>query len=117
MTNYYAGKSYVVLFSEALWHETRGKGVSVTVSCPGPVATEFGAQSGNEKSVLFTMGATAGPEKVAREAYRAMMKGRRLIVHGLLLQASMATQRLAPRGVVHGIANQTTLAIIERNEL
>ena len=36
MAVYFASKSYVVSFSQALAHELRGTGVSVTTLCPGP---------------------------------------------------------------------------------
>ena len=46
MATYYATKAYVNSFSEALHSELRGTGVTVTVLCPGPVATEFAAVAG-----------------------------------------------------------------------
>ena len=38
---YSAAKAYVLTFSEALHHELRGSGVTVTALAPGPVSTEF----------------------------------------------------------------------------
>ena len=38
---YSAAKAYVLAFSEALHHELRGAGVTVTALAPGPVSTEF----------------------------------------------------------------------------
>ncbi|MFT4769639.1 MAG: short-subunit dehydrogenase, partial [Glaciecola sp.] len=38
---YYASKAYVNSFSQAIANELEGTGVTVTVLCPGPVATEF----------------------------------------------------------------------------
>ncbi len=38
---YSAAKAYVLTFSEALHHELRGAGVTVTALAPGPVSTEF----------------------------------------------------------------------------
>ncbi|MFZ2068968.1 MAG: SDR family NAD(P)-dependent oxidoreductase, partial [Xanthobacteraceae bacterium] len=46
MAVYYASKAYVLSFSEALHEELRGRGVRVTVLCPGPVATGFQARAG-----------------------------------------------------------------------
>ncbi|MEZ3156532.1 SDR family NAD(P)-dependent oxidoreductase [Microbacterium sp. BWR-S6Y] len=34
-----ATKAYVLSFSRALWHETRGTGVDVVAICPGATAT------------------------------------------------------------------------------
>lgn len=103
MATYYATKAYVNHFSEALAHELAGTGVTVTVSCPGATATEFGAIAGNDKSELFAGGA-ATSEEVAREAYHAMMKGKRMIVHGARNRVLVQALRVAPRRVVHGIA-------------
>lgn len=41
MAVYGATKSYVLSFTEALWHETRGTGVRVLALCPGPTDTAF----------------------------------------------------------------------------
>ena len=38
---YGASKAFVLSFSQALWAETRGSGVSVTALCPGPTRTGF----------------------------------------------------------------------------
>lgn len=103
MATYYATKAYVNHFSEALAHELAGTGVTVTVSCPGATATEFGAIAGNDKSQLFAGGA-ATSEEVAGEAYQAMMKGKRMIVHGARNRVMVQALRVAPRRVVHGIA-------------
>jgi short-subunit dehydrogenase len=84
MAVYYATKAYVRSFSEALWYELKDTGVSVTVHCPGPTESEFGAVSGNEKNLLFTQGAgVATAEEVARDAWKSGKKGDRVAVHGL----------------------------------
>ena len=38
---YAATKAFVTSFSHAIHEEVRGKGVTITVSCPGPTRTEF----------------------------------------------------------------------------
>ena len=75
MAVYYASKAFVNSFTEALWYELRGSGVTATVSCPGPTATEFAEVAGTARSLLFRLGA-ASAATVARQGYRAMMKGR-----------------------------------------
>jgi short-subunit dehydrogenase len=103
MATYYATKAYVNHFSEALAHELAGTGVTVTVSCPGATATEFAGIAGNDKSQLFAA-AVARSEDVARAAYQAMMKGKRMIVHGARNRILVQALRVAPRRMVHGIA-------------
>lgn len=102
MATYYASKAFVNHFTEALAHELKGSGVSATVSCPGATATEFGDIAGNAKSILFKMGA-ADSQEVAREAYRAMMAGKPMVIHGLTNRLAMESLRLSPRAVVRAL--------------
>jgi len=102
MAIYYASKAFVNSFSEALSYETRGSGVSVTLSCPGPTRTEFGARSGVDKSPLFQLGA-ASAASVARRAYQAMNHGRAMAVHGFLNFLLVQLLRISPRAVIRAI--------------
>jgi len=103
MAGYYASKAFVNSFTEALWYELRGSGVTATVSCPGATATEFAAVAGSERSRLFRMGA-ASPQQVAKEGYRAMMAGKPIVVHGLKNKLAVQALRVSPRAAVHVIA-------------
>ena len=103
MATYYASKAFVNHFSEALAHELQGTGVTVTVSCPGPVATEFVGIAGNDRSKLFAAN-VASSEDIAREAYKATMKGERMIIHGARYKALMQMLRISPRRLIHGIS-------------
>lgn len=103
MTTYYATKAFVNSFTEGLAYELDGTGVTATVSCPGATATEFAGHAGNDKSLLFRLGA-ADSMGVAREGYQAMMAGRRMIVHGITNRLSAQATRISPRAVVLGIA-------------
>ena len=96
MAVYYASKAFVNSFTEALWFELKGTGVTATVSCPGPTATEFLVVAGVDKSKLAGMGMMTAPE-VARGAYRAMHAGKRQIVHGLTNKLAVMSVALSPR--------------------
>ncbi len=63
MAVYYATKSYVLSFSEALYAEFKPKGVRVTVVCPGPVPTEFAEIARPEKAARVRR--PAGAERSA----------------------------------------------------
>jgi short-subunit dehydrogenase len=107
MAVYYATKAYVVSFTEALHRELAPQGVRVTALCPGPVLTEFQARAGiveGSGPSLLTLPAA----RVAREGYRGLMQGRRLVVPGAGNRAVTALGRFLPRGVM--------LALIEARQ-
>lgn len=103
MATYYASKAFVNSFTEALAYELRGSGVTATLSCPGATDTEFAGHAGNDKSLLFRLGA-ANSATVARGAYRAMMAGRSRVVHGLTNKLGVQSVRVGPRAAVTAIA-------------
>jgi uncharacterized protein len=103
MAVYYASKAFVNSFTEALSYELRGTGVTATVSCPGATATEFAGVAGNDRSLLFRLGA-APAATVAREGYRAMMKGKPMVIHGLRNKLTVQSLRLSPRSLSRAIA-------------
>jgi uncharacterized protein len=99
MAVYYATKAYVISFSEALHEELKPKGVRVTALCPGPVLTEFQARAGIPAESL-PRAAVVSPERVAREGYRGLQQGRRVVVPGLAVKAAPVLARLLPRSVL-----------------
>ncbi len=80
MATYAASKSFILHFSEALWAEVRGRGVTITAVCPGATRTDFfdkaGAPGWLEKHSSLT------PAKVVRTALKAMGKRRQYVVPG-----------------------------------
>jgi short-subunit dehydrogenase len=104
MATYYATKAFVVMWSEALAYELDGSGVTVTCYCPGATKTEFASTAGNEKSKLFQRSGVAEAKDVALDAYKAMMSGDVLSVHGALNWIAFESLRFAPRSVARSIA-------------
>ena len=104
MAVYHASKAYVLSFSEALHHELAGRGVRVTALCPGPVATEFQARSGQQRRNPRILMVPA--RRVARIGYRAFMRGERVVVAGLGNRMVAALLRLVPHGVLLPAADQ-----------
>jgi uncharacterized protein len=94
---YYAGKAFVLSFSEALHSELKPRGIRVTCLCPGPVATEFQARSGiGQEEVSWPLAVTA--ERVALAGYRGLMLGKRVVVPGWANRLLTGfAPRLAPR--------------------
>jgi short-subunit dehydrogenase len=102
MAVYYATKAYVNSLSEALHSELQGTGVTVSVLCPGPVATEFGTVAGFQPTPNgpFSAGQALGASPVAAAGLRAMRTGRRMVVPGWRNRVLLFLERFLPRGVV-----------------
>ncbi len=98
---YYATKAFVLPFSEALAHELRDTGVTVTVTSPGSTRTEFQAVSGKPSRGAW-LEAEAGP--VAAHGYAAMRRGEVVSIPGLGNRMTVAAVRLLPRAWVRRAA-------------
>lgn len=105
MATYFASKAFVNSFTEALANELAGTGVTATVSCPGPVATEFADTAGIGGNKLFAS-AVAPASEIAAEAYAAMMCGKTVYVHGARFKALAALGKITPRSVATKIARR-----------
>ncbi len=81
MAVYYASKAYVLSFSQAIAEEVSELGVTVTALCPGPVETEFFQRAHAKHVGMFKKGATATARGVAELGYRAMKKGRLVVIN------------------------------------
>jgi short-subunit dehydrogenase len=96
---YYAGKAFVLSFSEALHEELAPRGIRVTCLCPGPVATEFQARAGiAEARPPWPLGVSA--KRVAEAGYRGLMRGQRVVVPGW---ANRLLATLLPRFVPRAV--------------
>jgi short-subunit dehydrogenase len=107
MAVYCATKAYVLSLGEAIAYELRGSGVTVTTLCPGATATEFSRVAGAGKSRLFgsrllpVMSSTA----VARQGYRALKAGRRVVITGVSNKIVAMAGRLSPRWMTLPLAS------------
>lgn len=106
MAVYYATKSYVISFSEALAEEVRGTGVTVTCLCPGVTDTEFQKRAGTEGTTLFRRQRPMDAATVARGGYRAMMQGKPLLISGLKNWLLAESLRIAPRRLVTAVSRK-----------
>ncbi|MET1249716.1 SDR family oxidoreductase [Sporolactobacillus sp. STCC-11] len=95
MAVYFASKAYVLSLSEALAEEFDKSGVTVTALCPGPTHTNFGSVAHAENTKMFSR--TMDVQTVARIGYRAMMKGKRVVVTGQVNYAGAIAAKLLPR--------------------
>jgi uncharacterized protein len=99
MAVYYATKAYVLSFSEALHQELKPRGIRVTALCPGPVSTEFEARAGIVNEV-FPRLLRRSAERVARDGYRGLKEGRRVVVSGRTNRVATMLARVAPHGIL-----------------
>jgi short-subunit dehydrogenase len=90
---YHASKAFVQSFSYALGTELNGSGVTVTSLCPGFTKSQFHARAGLTRSErFFTMEA----HTVARIGYRALMRGKPVVIAGWMNKLAIAATRIIP---------------------
>jgi short-subunit dehydrogenase len=83
-TTYNASKAFVANFAAGLRYELKHSGVTVTTLLPGPVQTAFFARAGMGDTALGRMGKEQ-PDLVARQAVRALLRGRSTVIGGRLI--------------------------------
>jgi short-subunit dehydrogenase len=77
---YCASKAFILSFSLAVGAELAGSGISVTCLCPGATNTAFMHRHNMENVRLFRN--PMPPVEVAKKGYRAMLRGRSVVVAG-----------------------------------
>lgn len=106
MALYYASKSYILSFSQAIANELKGTGVSVTVLCPGPTKTGFQdvvSEGSSDNKIRFNM---ACPKQVAAYGYKSMHKGRVVAIPGLFNKFLSILPRMLTRNRTTKIVRQ-----------
>lgn len=96
---YYATKSYVMSFSQAIAEELSDTNVTVTALCPGAVKTGFVAAGDLDGVEIFDKAASAS--SVAEHGYKAMLAGKLVTINemGLNFQLNWIIP-LLPRKLV-----------------
>lgn len=97
---YGAGKVFVLSYTQSLSAELKGTGVSVSVLCPGPVDTGFGAAAGFTKeqadeALPAFMWIPA--DVVARTALDGLDRGKLVVIPGVGNKVGAAFAKIAPR--------------------
>lgn len=100
MSVYYASKAYVLSFTEGLYEELKGTGVSVTALCPGP--TESGFKSSANMSNVTLMEAIKLPtsKDVAEFGYKALMNDKAVAIHGFMNSVMAKSAGFVPRVIL-----------------
>jgi short-subunit dehydrogenase len=100
MATYYASKAYVLSLSQALAHELKPYGVSVTALCPGPTASGFKKAANLEKSNLMKDITMPSSASVATFAYKKMMQGAVVAIPGATNRIQVQLPRVLPKSLV-----------------
>lgn len=99
MAVYYATKSYVLSFTEALASELRGTGIRVSALCPGPTETRFANRAKVENSKLFSS-SLMNAKAAAYAGYVGYKEGKTVVIPGFRNRLMAASVRFAPRNLV-----------------
>ncbi len=91
MATYYATKAYVLSLTRSVSKEIEKTNVTISALCPGPVKTEFNKVAGVE----FAVGGMTGGQ-AARIAVRGMMRGKRVIIPGVMMKIAKFLTKILP---------------------
>jgi len=80
-STYFASKAFVLSYSRAIRYEAKKKGVQVCAVCPGATKTDFFNKEG-----LKTPAYAVSAEKVAKSAYRQLMRNIEVSIPGFIIK-------------------------------
>jgi short-subunit dehydrogenase len=106
MAVYCASKAYVLSFGEAIARELRHTGVTVTTLCPGATYSGFADAARAESLPLFrsSLVPRMSSADVASAGYRALMRGKPVMITGVVNKLVAFSGRAFPRAVVFPVA-------------
>jgi short-subunit dehydrogenase len=104
LATYSASKAFVRSFTEAIATEVRGRGVRVSVLCPGLTRTEFQQSSGGSGLRSMPGFVWQSAETVARIGLDGLAAGRTVVIAGRFNRALVAGNALLPNRAVRRIA-------------
>ena len=100
---YGASKAFVLSYGRALGAELRGKGVTVTTLCPGPVETGFAEAAGmtdDEAGEALPKFMWVPAADVAKAAIEGLDAGRSVVIPGAANRTAAALAHLAPKSLI-----------------
>jgi len=106
MSSYFASKAFVLHFSEGLREELKGRGIKVSVLCPGPTRTAFYRNADMRLGKLDNGKRVMSAEEVAFLAVKALRRAPALIIPGWRNRLFACGVRLLPRWVMRKLAGR-----------
>jgi hypothetical protein len=100
MAVYYATKAFVLSFSEAINNEVHNSGITVTTLCPGATESGFQEAASLQESRLVKGRKLPTSKEVAEYGYNAMLKGKSVVIHGIVNYLLANSVRFFPRSAV-----------------
>lgn len=94
--SYGAAKRFILDYGEAIARELHGTGITCTVLSPGVTRTEFLDVAGQTPSLYQRLVMMDSP-RVVRTGLKALARGRRSVVPGVVNKLTAASHRLMPR--------------------
>lgn len=81
---YSATKAYIRVFSRAMHYELKDYGVTVTVACPGGIATNLFGLPDNLMHLAVRIHAVQTPERFTHRAVQKMLRGKKQYINGII---------------------------------
>lgn len=106
---YNSSKAYILNFSRSLWYECKPYGVTVTAITPGAVDTGLYGLSDYWRRVAVAIRVSITPERLVKKSLKAMFKGRKQLMPGVLNHIFLPFIKHLPDWVVF-----TTMKYIRR---
>lgn len=97
---YSATKAYIRVLSRTMYYELKDSGISVTVACPGGIATDLFGLPKNLQRFAVRIGVLATPQKFVRKALRRMFNRRKQYINGLLNRFAIFFVAILPTAVI-----------------
>jgi len=102
---YAATKAYILSVSKAISAELKGSGVRITSLCPGATKTAFSAKAGLENTLLFKL-FVMRPTTVADIGYKALMKGKAVVVAGAYNKILVWSSKITPASALNAMTKK-----------
>lgn len=96
---YSATKAYIRVFSRALHYEMRDSGVTVTVACPGGIATDLFGLPPALMRLALRLHAVQTPEKFVHKAVKKMLAGKKQYINGFVNRLAIVFVASLPTSV------------------